>query len=154
MLLYEKWWKLCIYFFIMFFVHDVFLFWGSEVSGGLTLQARLLFLSLHCLLFKDKDSGSDIRYKLKSCFFLFCQVYNTFLICATCEQETWRRSVTECRQTFFPAAMEFPIVPANKQTVITSSCYGAIMSLAFFETLQLSVTVNYALHLWMILANN
>lgn len=69
-LLYKKWWKHCIYFllcslFMMFCSPEVQFrgLWWPHTAGP---TALFIFT-----LFEGKDPGSDIRYKLKCCFFCF-----------------------------------------------------------------------------------
>lgn len=75
-------------------------------------------------------------------------VYNTFLIFAKCEQETSNGSLTVYHQTFFPL-LPWNFLPlrqgGKKKTVITCSCYGAIISVMFFEVFSHLLVIIVAL---------
>lgn len=86
--------------------------------------------------------------------FAVLHVYSAFLICAKCEQGTLNGSLTVYHQTFFfTAAMEFPsFAPegGKNQTVITCSCYGAIICHVLWS-FQPSAGNNYDLNLQVLI---
>lgn len=70
--------------------------------------------------------------------FTVLHVYSAFLICAKCERETLNGSLTVYHQTFFFSLLPWNFLPLRQrgeknQTVITCSCYGAIIAIMFFE---------------------